>query len=173
MPPRRSFLVRFAAAALGGVLVLFPLLAGLVVAFDPLRRKNRQTREIRVAPLDALPDDGVPRLFPVIYETLDDAWTRHRDVPAGAVYLVRAPGTSDVKALHATCPHLGCFLDYQTERRAFGCPCHKSTFDLAGVRTGGVSPRDMDELVCHVRGGAIWVKFQNFLAGRPEKEPEA
>jgi Rieske Fe-S protein len=138
-----------------------------------LRRKNRQSRDVRVAPLAALPDDGVPRLFQVIYETLDDAWTRHRDVSAGAVYLIRAPGSTDVKALHATCPHLGCFVDYQSDRQAFGCPCHKSTFDVAGVRTGGVSPRDMDELPCRVRDGAIWVKFENFHAGRPEKEPEA
>ena len=171
--PRRSFLMRCGAVVIGGAITLFPFLAGLVVALDPLRRRGGTSREVKVAPLAAVPDDGLPRQFPVIYDTLDDAWTRYRQVPAGAVYLVRSPGSSDVLALHATCPHLGCFVDFLSDRQAFGCPCHKSTFDPTGVRTGGVSPRDMDRLDCQVRDGAVWVKFENFKAGQAEKVPQA
>jgi len=173
---RRSFLAVF----LGGILGVFPLLTGLVVFFDPLRRRGNQGNWIRIATLDALPDDGIPRQFEVIADK-QDAWNKYLNQPIGAVYLVRQPGAEKVSAFNATCPHAGCFIGYQSQQKHFACPCHKSTFDLAGVRLSkrSPSPRDMDSLEAEVRvadsqsgGKELWVKYTDFRIAIEEKIPK-
>src|SRR5690348_321650 len=87
---RRGFWPRAAAVALGAVSLLVPAASALVVFFDPLSRRSAAGKLIRVATLDAVPDDGVPREFPVVAERVD-AWNRSRE-PVGAVYLRRSRG---------------------------------------------------------------------------------
>ena len=58
--------------------------------FDPLRRSRALGKLIPVAPLDAVPDDGIPHEFPVVAERVD-AWNRSLE-PIGAVYLRRKAG---------------------------------------------------------------------------------
>src|SRR5215469_11435206 len=91
---RRSFFKESLAVVIGGVITLVPAAAGLMVLLDPLRRKGGgPASAIQVTTLAALPDDGVPRKFPVLADKID-AWNKYRDVPIGAVYLRR---TSDNK----------------------------------------------------------------------------
>ena len=125
---------------------------------------------IRVASLNALPDDGIPRKFPVIAAKVD-AWNKFPQVPVGAVYLVRKGGK--VSALNVVCPHAGCFVDYKADRQCYLCPCHNSTFAVDGRINdkNSPSPRDMDPLEVQVRGTEIWVEFQNFEAGKHERIP--
>lgn len=177
--PRRGFFAKFAAVLIGGLVGVFPFLAGVVAFCDPLRRGAGQTSAIRLATLDSLPDDGIPRPFPVISDR-QDAWTHYPPEPIGAVYLIRDPGQSTVRAFNATCPHAGCFVGYLAAKKYFRCPCHTSAFDLEGhilSDVSRVSPRDMDSLDCEVRQvegvGEIWVKFQNFQTGIPEKIAKA
>src|SRR5260221_674567 len=81
--------------------------AGLAVYLDPLRHKSSGKGSVRVASLEALPSDGIPRKFPVL-ATRVDAWNKFREVPIGAVYLRR---TGDqIEALNVVCPHAGCFV---------------------------------------------------------------
>ena len=54
------------------------------------------------------------------------------------------------------------------------CPCHNSTFALDGKisSAGSPSPRGLDELEVEIRNDSeVWVKFQNYRAGVPEKIP--
>ena len=157
-------------------------MAGLVVLLDPLRRKGTQGNWIRIAALDALPDDGIPRQFEVIADK-QDAWNKYLNQPIGAVYLRREPGSETVTAFNATCPHAGCFIGFAAQQKHFACPCHKSTFDLEGVRLTerSPSPRDMDSLETEVRvatgaGGAaakeVWVKYLDFRIATEEKVPK-
>src|ERR1700692_2458317 len=85
---RRSFLKSAAAMIVGGIAVLIPAAAGLMVLIDPLRRKSGATAAIKITTLDALPDDGVPRRFPVI-ASKTDAWNKFAEVPIGAISLRR------------------------------------------------------------------------------------
>ena len=187
--PRRTF-VKALAGAIGGVLGLVPVLAGVCVWLDPVRRRVRSGTGafLRVATLDALPADGVPRRFAVVAEKFD-AWTRTPQTPVGAVYLRRVTeggagaggtlgaggaegtGAGKITALNVVCPHAGCFVDYQASRPGFFCPCHNSTFAVSGAidMPASPSPRGMDELAVEVRGREIWVKFQNFQTGRADK----
>ena len=61
------------------------------------------------------------------------------------------------------------------DRREFLCPCHVSSFTIDGKIDSPTSPspRGLDELEVQVRDGGVWVVFQNYQAGRPDKVPVA
>jgi Rieske Fe-S protein len=144
----------------------------VAVVLDPLRRGTAGAAPVKVATLDALPADGVPRKFPVI-AARRDAWTGQPAAPVGAVYL-RRTGEREITALNVVCPHAGCFVDWQAGPKRFFCPCHNSSFTVEGAigEAASPSPRPMDALEVEVReGGEVWVKFQNFLRGVHEKIP--
>lgn len=171
---RRDFFKKALAMIIGGISIVPAAIAGLLVVLDPLRRKTDATGAVKVATLDALPNDGVPRKFPVVADKTD-AWNKFKNVPIGAVYL-RRTGESKVEALNVVCPHAGCFVDFSAERSKFICPCHLSSFETDGkiADPASPSPRALDSLAVEVRSdGAIWVQFQNFEAGRPDKVPVA
>ena len=174
-PPtdRREFISKAASVVIGGSLVVIPAVAGLCVAFDPLRRKSELGGAVRVASLSSLPENGPPVKFSVL-TTQVDAWNRSENIPVGAVYLQRI-GADKVRALNAKCPHTGCFVNYQSgNKNRFHCPCHDSTFAADGkiLDPKSPSPRPLDELPVEIRHGAeIWVTFQNFRTGVHERIP--
>lgn len=169
---RRGFFKEACSILIGTIAGLVPLVSGLVVLLDPLRRKSGGGEFVPVASLNALPEDGSPRKFPVI-ASRTDAWNKSPQTPIGAVYLRRASEKS-VKALNVVCPHAGCFVDYDVAANGYICPCHNSKFALTGKLSSPSSPapRGLDELEVELRAdGEVWVKFQNFRAGEATKTP--
>ena len=182
---RRSFLARFTAALIGGLLVLFPFAAGGGVLFHPLRRGGKPSgpddtldtsRFVRITALDALPADGLPHEF-VVTADVADAWTRAAGQRIGSVFLARteADGKPQVKAFTATCPHLGCAVEFDAAEERFECPCHESGFAKDGQKLFGPSLRGLDPLEVKLvdAGGSqeVWVDFQRFRAGVAERIP--
>jgi menaquinol-cytochrome c reductase iron-sulfur subunit len=168
--PRRDLLTRLAALTCGGLATLPPVLAGVWTFLDPLRRKGAAAAFHPVAELEAVPDDGLPRRFPVVSDRTD-AWTGFASDPIGAVYLRREQGSDRVQALSATCPHAGCFVEVDPEEKCFRCPCHNSRFAIdGGIVPPSPSPRAMDALECRIAGGEIEVEWQNFYTGIAEKK---
>lgn len=170
---RRGFIVRLSAILIGGFVTLFPFAAGLLVFADPWRREASGARLVKVAALEDVPDDGVPRRFSVS-ENQIDAWNYYPNQPVGAVYLRRTKGQAVPEALQATCPHAGCMVDYSPGAHIFKCPCHNSSFQLDGqIIQPSPAPRRMDSLVCKVIDSKgtkeVWVEFQNFYTGSAEK----
>ena len=170
---RRGFLKKAAAVVVGGLAGIVPALAGLMVLLDPLRHKAAAGGAVKVTTLDALPQDGVPRKFPVLADRTD-AWNKYLNVPIGAVYL-RRTSADKIEALNVVCPHAGCFVDFSSNSGRFRCPCHNSTFTVDGKIDSPTSPapRGLDGLQAEVRDGEVWVVFQNFKAGQKEKVPVA
>ncbi|MBU6399091.1 MAG: Rieske (2Fe-2S) protein [Verrucomicrobia bacterium] len=169
-PTRRGFLRKLLSLVCGGLAGLVPAAAGLVTFLDPLHRRSAAGGFVRVASLETLPADGIPRKFAVVSDRRD-AWNRFPHVPIGAVYL-RRTGAQAVEALNAVCPHAGCFVDYVPIQNGFLCPCHNSRFAADGrLRDSrSPSPRGLDTLEVQVRDGTeIWVRFQNFRAGQAAK----
>lgn len=170
-PQRRDFFKKALAIVVGGVVSIVPGVAGLMVFLDPLRRKGKAADFIKVATLDALPDDGLPHKFDVIADRTD-AWNTFPKTPIGACY-VRRVGDK-ITAHNVVCPHAGCFVD-TTAEGTYHCPCHNSSFRADGsLVPGSVSPRGLDELEvdpASLKQGLVQVKFMNFLAGVPEKTP--
>ena len=173
---RRGFHVRVASAIIATLVGVFPLVTGLVVFFDPLRRKSdEEGQKVLVARLSGVPADGKPRRFQVIDERVD-AWTLHPPSAVGAVYLRRTSEDQPPEAWSATCPHLGCMVDYKDDQRRYKCPCHDSYFQLDGERIDPEhcpSPRALDSLKVEVsEAGEIYVWYKKFRAGIEKKIAE-
>ena len=173
----RRWFIKFWAATLGAIAGLFPFFAGLTMVFDPLRRKGESGKLVKVASLDALPMDGVPRVFPILADRTD-AWNKYPQVRIGAVFLRRTED-GQVSAFNVSCPHLGCAVDYREtgKIKEVSCPCHNSQFELDGnIKNAQTtqSPRGMDSLAIDeskLDDGEVWVNFLNFQPNKPEKIP--
>jgi menaquinol-cytochrome c reductase iron-sulfur subunit len=125
-------------------------------------------RWIRTVALDALVE-GQPRRVALVADH-KDAWTLEKDVQLGAAWLLRRGNA--VEAWSTTCPHLGCAIDLDAKKGVgFNCPCHDSSFDAAGRRIDGPSPRDMDSLETKVEDGVVHVAFERFRQGVSDKAP--
>jgi menaquinol-cytochrome c reductase iron-sulfur subunit len=156
----------------GSMALLTPAGVGILAFLNPLRQKSASGGFMRLANLEAVPEDGTPQKFAVIADRTD-AWTFFPNEPIGAVYLRRA-GKDKVEALQVICPHAGCSItvDATASGKKFFCPCHGASFDLAGKRLDATSPspRDMDSLETEIRNNTeVWVKFQKFSTGIASK----
>ena len=170
--PRRNFIVEFWAVVVGGLCGAVPMLSGLAVLLDPLRKSKAAdgAELVKIAPLESVPDDGVPRQF-AVQKPKKDAWTYSPNERVGAVFLIRQSGSETVEAFNVVCPHAGCFVGYDRKSNLFKCPCHTSSFNLDGsVISPTPSPRGMDKLEpTKVEDGWIYVPFANYITGKHEK----
>ncbi|MBX3444998.1 MAG: Rieske 2Fe-2S domain-containing protein [Planctomyces sp.] len=174
-PERRNFFTALLAVLAGGVATLVPLIPGAAFVLDPLLRRKQSSGEgdadefLQVTTLESLPTDGAPRAFPVIAD-LQDAWNKFPNTEIGSVFLSRG-ADGDLTCFNSRCPHLGCTIGYAEQAREFVCPCHASSFTLDGERNNQIPPRSMDPLDAEIRNGnEVWVRFQNFQAGRAARK---
>jgi menaquinol-cytochrome c reductase iron-sulfur subunit len=168
---RRGFLGKAVAVICGAAALAVPTAAGVVAFLNPLRQKSQGGQFMRLASLDAIPQDGTPLKVPVVADRID-AWTRFPAEPIGAVFLRRTGNKTE--ALQVICPHAGCSIGFEGSAKGgkFFCPCHAASFDLAGKRMDETSPspRDMDTLDVEIRNkNEVWVKFQTFGVGTTAK----
>jgi Rieske Fe-S protein len=180
---RRSFLIRFLALLVGGLVAIFPFAAGSGVLLSPLlRRRNHGDQHAdaagftRVCPLNVLPADGTPHLF-VVTTDVTDARTRAQNQRVGSVFLSRtdADGKPQVTAFTSACPHLGCAVEFDAGDDRFECPCHESGFAKDGEKLFGPSLRGLDPLEVKLTGEEgkqdVLVAFRRFRAGVAERIP--
>ena len=67
------------------------------------------------------------------------------------------------------CTHLGCHFDWEASLEQFVCPCHNSHFAITGQVLSGPAPRPLDTLPYRIEEGVLYVKWERFRAGIPEK----
>jgi Rieske Fe-S protein len=133
---RRRLLVVF----VNSVVALFGGSLGALVGVFALRPRadRRSDRWIRAASLLELGQGTpIPRVLSV---RRSDGW--YRESVRQTVFLVR--DGDRVKALSATCTHLGCQVRWEKEKERFLCPCHGGTYDAQGRVVGGPPPRPLD-----------------------------
>jgi menaquinol-cytochrome c reductase iron-sulfur subunit len=178
---RRS-LLKWISRAIGWTSALVVAVPGITFITAPLRRRSSSgVIEQRVAKLRNLPA-GKPMQV-AITGSRQDAWIHHAEETVGRAWIVRdsddsvAPEETRVRAFSAVCPHLGCAVQFNAERR-FNCPCHKAFFELTGQPVSDAelgyrnpTPRQLDNLECRVvqdeASGEWWVevKYQEFERG--------
>lgn len=173
-PDRRDFMQKAACVALGGVATLVPAGVGVTVLVSPLFEEGAGGLWVRLTSVEGLQANGAPQLFKVMAER-KDGWTRHPLTEVGSVFVQRTgegTATEDFQVFNASCPHLGCAVEYLGEDDNYSCPCHSSTFALTGevLNPDSPSPRGLDALQSEVRGGDLWVEYLNFKANIKEKQ---
>ena len=172
---RRSAL-RILSGVVGTLLGAAFSVPAVLYLFDPVARRRRSgattVEPIPVAPLTDVPDvaaGATPLRLPVVAAEQHDAWNRLQEVRLGSVWLSKTG--EQLSCFSTACPHAGCGIDFDAERRLFICPCHGSSFALDGSRREGPSPRDMDRLEVDVQAGQVRCRFQRFRTATTDKEP--
>src|SRR6202165_2094191 len=136
---RRSFLgVLLGLGALFvGTLLSVPLIR---FALFPLLRR---TTELKQSPVGALADfsSSTEPVMRTIQIEQVDGW--RKAVSEKAVYVTK-DSQGRLQVLTSICPHLGCTVPWNKEKKQFVCPCHGATFSPDGTRVGGPSLRGMD-----------------------------
>jgi menaquinol-cytochrome c reductase iron-sulfur subunit len=164
---RRGALRTLVAA--GGALYAAAIAVPIARFLEPNATSAGGARWVKVAKLDDLAL-GTPRRLEIVGDERD-AFTVTKDERLGAVWVVRE-GDS-VRALSATCPHLGCAVDLADDKKGFACPCHTSRFSESGEAMSGPSPRGMDPLQTRVVDGTVEIDFRKFRQGIAEREESA
>jgi Rieske Fe-S protein len=99
-----------------------------------------------------------------------DGWKKTR--VRQAIWVRRhGDGDRDVSVLSSICPHMGCLVNWYPDKGQFACPCHGGIFQTDGQHVAGPPPRRMDALDFEVRGGRLFVRWQDFKIGVPQRTP--
>jgi cytochrome b6-f complex iron-sulfur subunit len=71
-------------------------------------------------------------------------------------FLVRA-ADGGFLAIYRRCPHLGCTVNWVSEKNRFYCPCHASSFDVNGDFKDSPMPRALDLFNVQFEEGRVLV----------------
>jgi menaquinol-cytochrome c reductase iron-sulfur subunit len=162
---RRSFLG--ALVALGSVFVGALLSVPLIrFAIFPIIRRTTDLKSSRVGSLREFSSLTEPALRTIQIEQID-GW--RKTVSEKVVYITKDQ-RNQLSVLTSICPHLGCTVPWNKEKKQFICPCHGGTFSADGSRVSGPSQRGMDNLETSVQDGQLLVRFQYFRQLVSDKE---
>ncbi len=142
VPGRRRVLV----VLVNTVIALMAGGLGALLGVFALRPHARHSNErwVRAASLlELTPGTPLPRVLSV---RRSDGWYRER--VRQTVFLVR--DGDGVRALSATCTHLGCQVRWEKEKKRFLCPCHGGVYDAQGRVLEGPPPRPLDTIAVRV-----------------------
>ncbi|MGA8272277.1 MAG: Rieske (2Fe-2S) protein [Candidatus Sulfotelmatobacter sp.] len=146
-----------------GTLLSVPLIR---FALFPLLRR---TTELKSSPVGELSEFSVftePAMRTIQIEQVD-GW--RKAISEKAVYVTK-DSRGQLVVLSSICPHLGCTIPWNKEKKEFICPCHGAIYAADGTRTGGPSLRGMDSLQTSVQDGQLLVRFQYFRQLVSDKE---
>ena len=158
----------FVGWALGVGAAFVAVVAGIPLVGSVMRSggQAKPGEFMKVADVASLPV-GEPFGLTFVEET-QDAYS-YSMLPH-SVFAVKHSDT-DVTVLSPVCPHLGCQVFFDREKKQFDCPCHGSIFTVDGARTAGPAPRGLDTLPAKIEKGALYVQWVQYKPGVSEKTP--
>lgn len=146
-----------------GALLSVPLIR---FALFPLLRRTTDLKSSSVGELGEFSSLTEPAMRTIQIEQVD-GW--RKAVSEKAVYVTK-DSQGQLRVLTSICPHLGCTVPWNKEKKEFACPCHGATFAADGSRVSGPSLRGMDTLETSVQDGQLLVRFQYFRQLVSDKE---
>jgi menaquinol-cytochrome c reductase iron-sulfur subunit len=138
-----------------GALLSVPLIR---FAIFPLIRRTTELKSSPVGSLSEFKSLTEPAMRTIQIEQID-GW---RKTVSEKVVYVTNDQQNQLRVLTSICPHLGCTVPWNKEKKQFICPCHGGTFSADGSRISGPSQRGMDTLGTSVQDGQLLVRFQYF-----------
>jgi menaquinol-cytochrome c reductase iron-sulfur subunit len=162
---RRSFLG--ALLSVGSIFVAALLSVPLLrFALFPLIRQTTDLKRSPVGSVSELSSLTEPVMHTIQIDQID-GW--RKTISEKAVYITK-DRRDQLCVLSSICPHLGCTVPWNKEKKQFICPCHGGTFSSDGSRISGPSQRGMDTLDTSVQGDQLLVRFQYFRQLVSDKE---
>jgi menaquinol-cytochrome c reductase iron-sulfur subunit len=146
-----------------GTLLSVPLIR---FALFPLLRRTTEVKESTVGGLSDFSSLTEPMMRTLQIEQVD-GW--RKAVSEKAVYVTK-DAQGQIRVLTSICPHLGCTVPWNKEKKQFVCPCHGATFAADGTRVNGPSLRGMDALETSIQDGQLLARFQYFRQLVADKE---
>jgi menaquinol-cytochrome c reductase iron-sulfur subunit len=120
---------------------------------------------IEIGSLNDFPD-GTPVQKKISIETVD-GWVKSSSDEA--VWVVRQG--EKILTFTATCPHLGCKVNWVPDQSQYFCPCHNSYFEKTGdKKPGSAAARGLDTLENQIADGKVSVVFKRFKGVTDKKE---
>ena len=165
--PRRTFF-KSAVVAIGSFLTImigYPLIDSIVSASKGMVKRTFN----KLGLLSSIQNSFKPILQPTrmsFLKTKHDAFVKISEPEQ--VWIVKK-STDDVKVFSPVCPHLGCRYNWDEEKKLFVCPCHHSVFNIEGKVVSGPAPRGLDTLPIEIKDDNLYVEYEKFEAGIPEK----
>lgn len=160
-PARRRFLKLMIGVL--SVLVTLALAAPLIGTIIGSSFRTKKLKWVRVGSITSLALDQ-PAILKFPYKR-EDAYLRETVIHS--VWVIRHSSESTV--FSPICPHLGCHYDWHPGQKEFICPCHGSAFSTYGKVLGGPAPRPLDTLPNKIENGILYVQWEQFRVGVPEK----
>jgi Rieske Fe-S protein len=140
---RRRTLILFVNAAVAMIGGSLSALLG-AFAFGP-KARAAEGRWVRAGTTsDLKPDEPVARVLSV---SRVDGWYRER--ARETIFLVW-DGDRTIRAMSATCTHLGCQVRWEVKDKKFRCPCHGGVYAADGTVLEGPPPRPLDTIEARI-----------------------
>lgn len=139
---RRSILRTFVTAAATGI---GAALAGVLGRLAVAPRASTTEQWIRATRLADL-DPGKPRPI-VVAVPRQEGWSRTR---ANETVFLVWNGLTEVRAMSATCTHLGCRVRWDQGAGRFKCPCHGGEYDAEGRVVSGPPPGPLPAIAARI-----------------------
>lgn len=150
------------ASAIYGLALGVPFVSSLI---GPSLRKKK-LHWTRVTDIKSL-KMGQPQSLP-FSDFTEEAYIHEKGTHA--VWIIKH-SANDITVFSPICPHLGCRYDWHPERSLFICPCHGSVFSPDGKVIAGPAPRPLDALPHKIENGVLYVEWERYETGIPEKVP--
>jgi menaquinol-cytochrome c reductase iron-sulfur subunit len=123
-----------------------------------------KTYYAKVGPMDSFPDNKP--IAPKFEYTAEEGYIRSKELYS--IWVIKH-SDQKVTVFSPICTHLGCRYDWFPQAEKFICPCHGSIFSIDGKVLGGPAPRGLDTLPWKIENGDLYVKWELFRVGIPQK----
>ena len=115
---RRGFLS--SAAMTGGLVVSLGTLGGIGIKFLTPRKTHGAAVNLFIGKAASIPENASAIV---------------KDLSGSEIIVLHT--SEGFKGFSNVCPHLGCHVHWEAEKKIFYCPCHEGVFDARGVATAG------------------------------------
>lgn len=158
---RRKFLeiLTWLIAAIIGAVLSVPIIGYFL---DPIFRRTALVWS-EVGPIGGI-NENEPVKLGFIYGLQEGYFSTSVE---RSVWVVKIRG--ELRVYSPICPHLGCYYSWSDIDKNFECPCHGSMFSIDGGVLEGPTPRPLDSLTYKIENNILFVQYENFRTGSPEK----
>lgn len=144
-PSRRSFLTKLWIGL--GIVAIAEFIAVVINFLSPGKSRNKTDKTGLII------EAGQVDKFPVNSVTANIQ---------GRFYLCRMEDGGFL-ALSSECTHLGCTVPWDDKEKRFACPCHGSSFDIAGEVVSPPASRPLDIYTVNIENNIVKVDISKSI----------